>query len=229
MGIRDTGLDPHGRARRKNRRSILVSKSRVLLIILFIIVAATAWYLGTLITIARAKKGGLMELTESRSHDIGHLFVRRQSAAAKAGEAGDGLPGGLVDITILDTDDVRISKLDAQRHHALDEDVRGLEEEILHMNAGAGQQQRTHTSAGLEQQGSGRQAGEGVVDGDAARGTEENQPGENAWKHPLRGPDEGLTCEAWLEEADGMVGGRDFSEQPIRVRDGQVSRQNMGR
>ena len=184
----------------------------------FVSLVVIAWYLGTLYTIARAKRGSPTRLTESLSHDISHMFSRRKTAAAKTGGAEDGLAGGLVDVAILDQDRVRIPGLNAGHHHALDQELGGFEEEIVHMDASVGH----HVLSEQEQQHSGRQAGE-QVDQLTAGGTGEDQPGETAWKHPLRGPDEGLTCEGWLEHADGMSGGRDFNKQPIRVRDGQVS------
>ena len=153
MGNRDTGLDPHSRARRKHRRPRFISNLRVLLLVVFVSLVVIAWYLGTLYTIARAKRGSPTRLTESLSHDISHMFSRRKTAASETGGAEDGQAGGLVDVAILDQDSVRMLGLNAGHHHALDHELRGLEEEIVHMDASVGHRVRSEQ----EQQHSGRQ------------------------------------------------------------------------
>ncbi|GJP42617.1 hypothetical protein CLOM_g2164 [Closterium sp. NIES-68] len=76
--------------------------------------------------------------------------------------------------------------------------------------------------AGVTSAGQRQAEGQGQVSGALAqlRGGGE---GGRRWE-PLRGPAEGMSCRAWLEEQDAVAVGRDFERQPVRVAANEVKR-----
>ncbi|CAI5501777.1 unnamed protein product [Closterium sp. Naga37s-1] len=85
--------------------------------------------------------------------------------------------------------------------------------------AGGGVEGASGAGAGGEGEGEGESEGEREGEGER----EEGGKGEGGWE-PLRGPAEGMTCRAWLEEQDEVAIGREFEQQPVRVASSEVKR-----
>ncbi|CAI7853993.1 unnamed protein product, partial [Closterium sp. NIES-54] len=73
---------------------------------------------------------------------------------------------------------------------------------------GGGVEGASGAGAGGEGEGEGESEGEGDREGGGK--------GVGEWE-PLRGPAEGMTCRAWLEEQDEVGVGREFENHPVRV------------
>ncbi|CAI5475771.1 unnamed protein product [Closterium sp. Yama58-4] len=75
------------------------------------------------------------------------------------------------------------------------------------------------SGAGAGGEGEGGGESEGESEGEGKR--EGEGGGEGGWE-PLRGPAEGMSCRAWLEEQDELTVGRDFERRPVRVASSEV-------